>query len=379
MHVRPGVPSEVAEEVRDRLGEGWQLASFRRVPHAYLFTDHLGLIRDANAAAAVLLDQPRAALLDKPLAVFLPSDQRVAFHAQLARMRALRRVIECELLLRGRDRQWEPVVAAVGPVRDDHGRLLGLAWILNEAGERHRLLHEVVQATERERSRLAAELHDDSLQHLAALGLRLGQARLRLASGEPESVAELLSRCESDLARQLASLRRLVSGLRPPVLDDRGLPAALNELLTGIERDTGAAASLQVRLADRLPREVETVLYRVAQEALANVVTHAGARHVMALLSDASGGLVLRVVDDGKGFDPGDIGAYVRDGRFGLVGMRQRVEMLGGTWRVRSEPGNGTAITVRLPLPAGRARASASGEAAGAPRRAERRGAGVAG
>ncbi len=354
MHARPVVPSVVAEEAADQPGDGRQRALFRGVPHAYLFTDDRGVIRDANAAATVLFDRPRGLLLDTPLAVFLPSGRRLAFHAQLARMRALRRVIECELPLRGRGKRWEPVVAAVGPVRDDHGRLLGLAWILNEDGERHKLLHEVVQAAERERGRLAAELHDDSLQHLAALSLRLGQARRRLASGEVESVAELLRRCESDLARQLASLRRLVSGLRPPVLDDRGLPAALDELLAGIERDTGAAVRLHVQLADRLPREVETVLYRVAQEAVANVVRHAGARRVRAwLCDDGSGGLVLRVVDDGKGFDPGDIAAYVRDGRFGLVGMRQRVEMLGGTWRVRSEPGNGTAITVRLPLPEG--------------------------
>jgi signal transduction histidine kinase len=353
MRARPGVPSVVAEEVADRPGDGYLPAPFPPIPHAYLFTDDDGVIRDANDAAAVLFDQPRGLLLDKPLAVFIPPDQRVAFHAQLARMRALRRVIECELPLRGRGDRWEPVVAAVGPVRDDHGRLLGLAWILNEDGERHKLLNEVVQAAERERGRLAAELHDDSLQHLAALGLRLGQARLRLATGEVESVAKLLRRCESDLARQLASLRRLVSGLRPPVLDDGGLPAALDELLAGIERDTGATVSLHVRLAGRLPKEVETVLYRVAQEALANIVSHASAGRVMAwLCDDDSGGLLLRVVDDGKGFDQGDIGAYVRDGRFGLVGMRQRVEMLGGTWQVRSEPGGGTAITVRMPPPA---------------------------
>ena len=353
MRARPGVPSVVVEEATDESGAGGQLAQFRWVPHAYLFTDDRGVIRDANAAAAALLDRPSDLLLGKPLAVFIPPDQLVAFHAQLARMRALRRVIECELPLRGRGERWEPVVAAVGPVRDEDGRLLGLAWILNEDGERHRLLQEVVRAAERERGRLAAELHDDSLQHLAALSLRLGQARLRLASGEVESVAALLSRCESDLARQLASLRRLVSGLRPPVLDDGGLPAALDELLAAAERDTGATVSLSVRLAGRLPREVETVLYRVAQEAVANAVRHANAGRVTAwLCDDGSGGLLLRVVDDGKGFDPGDIGAYVRDGRFGLVGMRQRAEMLGGTWLVRSEPGGGTTITVRLPLPA---------------------------
>jgi signal transduction histidine kinase len=350
MRVRSGEPAVAAEEATD-WPAGDPHGNFRRVPHAYLFTDDRGIIRDANAAAALLLDQPRALLFDKPLAVFLPPGQRVTFHAQLARMRALRRVIEYELPLWSRASRWEPVVAVVGPVRDDRGELLGLAWILHEDGEHHRLLHEVVQAAERERSRLAAELHDDSLQHLAALGLRLGQARLRLASGEVESVMELLSRCESDLAGQLANLRRLVAGLRPPVLDDRGLAAALEELLASVRRDTGAQVSLQVRHPGRLSREVETVLYRVAQEALANVVKHAGAGHVIAWLKDTLGGLELRVTDDGKGFDLGDIAGHVREGRFGLVGMRQRVEMLGGTWRVTSEPGHGTAITVRLPLP----------------------------
>jgi signal transduction histidine kinase len=346
----PPEQSVVAEDASEWSADDRDGGVFRRVPHAFVFTDDRGIIRDANAAAALLLDHPHGLLSGKPLAVFVPSGQRVAFHAQLARMRGLRRVIEIELPLRTRGTGWEPVVAAVGPVRDDRGELLGLAWIVHEDGERHRLLHEVVQAAERERGRLAVELHDDSLQHLAALGLRLGQARLRLASGEVESVAELIARCESDVAAQLANLRRLVAGLRPPVLDDRGLAAALEELLESVHRDTGAQVSLRVRHAGRLPTEVETVLYRVAQEALANAVKHAGAGRVTAWLVDRPDGLELRVSDDGKGFDLRDIAGHVRDGRFGLVGMRQRVEMLGGTWRVSSEPGCGTVITVRLPL-----------------------------
>jgi PAS domain S-box-containing protein len=318
-------------------------------PHACLLTDDRGMIRDANAAAACLLGRAPATLVGKPLGVFVPPGRRVEFHAELARMGALRRVIELELPLGGRQ---EPVVAVVGPARDDAGRQVGLVWVLHEGGERHRLLHQVVQAAERERGRLAAELHDRSLQQLAALTLRLGQARRRLAAGEVESVGELLRRCEADLADQLAGLRGLVAALRPPVLDDRGLAEALEELLDGVRRATGAKVALQVRLDHRLPREVETVLYRVAQEAVANTVRHAGARRVVAWLrDDRPGGLELRVSDDGKGFDLGEIGDHVREGRFGLVGMRQRVEMLGGTWRVRSEPGRGTAVTVRLPLP----------------------------
>jgi signal transduction histidine kinase len=349
MRSHPGDPSLVADAAAGAYGNEHL---FQRAPHACLYTDERGMIRDANAAAARLLDMPRALLVGKPLAVFVPPARRVAFHAQLARMGGLRRVIELELPLGGHGDEGVPVVAAVGPARDDHGRQVGLAWILHEGGERHRLLHQVVRAAERERGRLAAALHDDSLQHLAALTVRLGQARLRLAAGDVDSVTELLSRCEADLAGQLANLRRLVAGLRPPVLDDRGLAEALEELLAGVRRDTGAEVSLQVQLAGRLPREVETVLYRVAQEAVDNVVRHAGAGHVTAWLQDdRPDGLGLRISDDGKGFDLRDIGDHVREGRFGLVGMRQRVEMLGGTWRVRSEPGRGTAITVRLPLP----------------------------
>jgi PAS domain S-box-containing protein len=346
--------SSAAREPVVRRSASWRhRALFERAPHAYLLTDGGGVIRDANEAACQLFDRSREGLIGKPLAVFLHPGYRVAFHAQLARLRGLRRVIEYELRLGG-PAGWDSVTAAVGAVRDELDRPAGLAWILHPTGERQWLLHEVVQAAEDERSRLAAELHDRAMQHLAAVSLRLGSARKRLAAGDLAAVASLLSRCESELAGELGILRRLVAGLRPPALDDFGLAAALEQLLAAVARDTGAKVRLEVRLDDRLPREIETALYRVAEEALTNIVKHAAAERVVVLLRVWAGGLELRVRDDGKGFDLEEIGGYARQRRFGLVGMRQRVEMLGGSWRVRSAPGHGTVVTVQLPLPEAR-------------------------
>ena len=145
MHASVQVSSAAVEEVVQQTASWRYRALFEHAPHAYLLTDGGGVIRDANEAAVRLFDRSREGLLGKPLAVFLHPGHQVAFHAQLARLRGLRRVIEYELRLGG-SAGWDSVVAAVGVVRDERDRLVGLAWILHQGGERHGLLYEVVQA-----------------------------------------------------------------------------------------------------------------------------------------------------------------------------------------------------------------------------------------
>ena len=206
-------------------------------------------------------------------------------------------------------------------------------------------LRRVVEAQELERRRLARELHDETGQALTSilLGLKALEERLDEA-GSRAAAAEL----RELLVATLQDVRRLAVELRPSALDDFGLVAALERLAASISEQTGIEIDFEPALTtERLPDEVETALYRIVQESLTNVVKHAKARNVSILLSRKPGAVKAVVEDDGRGFDPArDTG----DG-FGLVGMRERLALLGGRLEVESSEGAGTTVAAEVPLP----------------------------
>jgi signal transduction histidine kinase len=204
--------------------------------------------------------------------------------------------------------------------------------------ERDRLRH-ALRAAEEERARWARELHDETLQGLAAL--RLG---LSAAAREPDADAlrAHLRAAVEQIAAEIQNLRAIITDLRPAALDQLGLGAAL-EALTG---RVAAAEGLDVQLAvelDRLDPEIETTVYRLVQEALTNVKKHARASTVRIDARASGGRVALSVVDDGRGFDPGAATAG-----FGVAGMRERAALVGGTLEVTSGP-DGTVIRASLP------------------------------
>ena len=203
----------------------------------------------------------------------------------------------------------------------------------------------VVDAQEAERARLARELHDETGQALTSilLGLKSLEERVESADGGA-AFAELRDLVVSTLH----DVRRLAVELRPAVLDDFGLVPALERLRDSISEQGQIAVEVQSDLdGQRLPAEIETALYRIVQESLTNVVKHADASRVTVWLrrpSDRNVELVIH--DDGAGFDPNE----VRDGGLGLVGMRERVALLGGRMSVESSEGAGTMLTAEVPL-----------------------------
>ena len=199
-----------------------------------------------------------------------------------------------------------------------------------------------------ERNRLARELHDTLAQGLTATGLQLESAGALLEAGsETEKARAALSRA-LDLTRfNLEEARRSVLDLRAAPLEGYSLPAALKILVDRWEAETGISARFAaVNRGRPLPPSVEVALYRVCQEALTNVARHANADRVTVRLVATPETVSLAVEDDGGGFDP----ARVAGDRQGLVGMRERVEMLGGTLGVRSRPGEGTRVEAVVPL-----------------------------
>jgi two-component system, NarL family, sensor histidine kinase UhpB len=243
-------------------------------------------------------------------------------------------------------------------VLDEHGRVVRFIGTNQDItdrrkadAERRRLLGRVYEAQEGQDRRLAADLHDGHVQSLAAIGLKLEQARLRLGlSGSPE-VDELLWQVTKDLSVEVTSLRCTIGRLRPLVLVEDGLEAALREeAKSACNRAALVACEVTSELEGRLDPVVETTLFRVAQQALANVVDHAEATRALVAIECAGNGVVLRVSDDGRGFDPDHVQVLGDIAHFGLIAMRERVEALGGRFRVTTAPGQGTVIEAKLPL-----------------------------
>lgn len=204
-----------------------------------------------------------------------------------------------------------------------------------------------IRAAEAERRRWARELHDETLQELAAvrLGLSVGQ--------RADSVDELRSgmqRAMAELDDRITALRALISDLRPPALDALGVASALEGLTRRVEArgvDVDLSVSLAYERGDVPTRhiaEVEDATYRLVQEALTNVLKHAGATRARVVVQEHGGTIEIEVADDGRG---------IEDGRssegYGLVGMRERVELLGGSLEIESAPGRGTRVRVSLP------------------------------
>jgi PAS domain S-box-containing protein len=212
--------------------------------------------------------------------------------------------------------------------------------------QRQLLLARLQDAQEQERQRIAEDIHDDSLQVMTALGLRLDAMS---ASVTDDRQRQDLIRLGETVRQCIRRLRHLLFELRPTVLDRHGLAAALHLHLEEMETESGIRTSLESRLVEEPPEAIRTTLYRIAQEALTNIRKHSQARRVDILLESREGGVLVRVRDDGRGFaapverDPGP-------GHLGLSAMRERAEMADGWCRVASLPEGGTTVEFWIPV-----------------------------
>jgi signal transduction histidine kinase len=236
----------------------------------------------------------------------------------------------------------------------EHARLAAL----EEA--RAARLREVLEAQEGERRRVARELHDETAQGLAALALGLDRAGEVLRGGGDPGPA--LAEARALALRTLEEIQCIVRDLRPAALDDLGLASAIRALAERELGGRGVAARVEIGdgLEAGLAPEVETAVFRMVQEAIGNAGRHAQASHVLVELDLRGGEVVASVEDDGVGFEasPG-----ARRSGFGLLGLRERAELLGGSVAITSAPGEGTRVEITLPLErAGEERGAGAGE-----------------
>jgi two-component system, NarL family, sensor histidine kinase UhpB len=255
------------------------------------------------------------------------------------------------------------------PLRDDQGRIIGLVGISRDITERklaeatlrksEAALHEsrtqlqalsrgLVEALENERATLARELHDEAGQSLTAL--KLGLSRLRRETTDPQARAARIDELMQLTDGLAGEMHRLAMNLRPVSLDRHGLVPALEQYLEMFQRQTGLRVQFVALGIEehRLAPEIETALYRVTQEALTNTARHAHAQQVSIILERMEGLMRAIIEDDGRGFD---VDEALRCGRLGLLGMRERVSMLGGTLTIESSERIGTTVFAEVPLP----------------------------
>ena len=240
------------------------------------------------------------------------------------------------------------------------GRQMGIAlenaWLWTELQEKEQMRVELyakaIQAQEDERRRIARELHDETGQSLNALIFGLTTAEVSLTT-DPEQAATLIGRLKSAAGDTVRELQSVIYDLRPSLLDDLGLIPALRWFAESRLEPKGIQVKWEIQGSEqRLTLENETALFRIAQEALTNISKYAQATEVDINLNFMRDRVILEIQDDGKGFDAESMLAYrTEDGRgLGLLGMRERTELLGGYFSATSIPGRGTTIHAELPV-----------------------------
>jgi PAS domain S-box-containing protein len=211
-------------------------------------------------------------------------------------------------------------------------------------------IQQITRAQEEERKRIARDLHDDVSPDILILIQKLDD----ITSGQHVKMSGMkvkISDIRSQAVKALESLRRTAQGLRPRILDDLGLAAALEWIAEELQKDTDIVTAVEVTGIDRtIPPETQILLFRIAQEALNNIRKHTRATHVSIKIEGKTDGLTMIVTDNGEGFHvPDRVEDMVSDGRLGLMGMYERARLLNGNLNIKSTPGQGTEIVITLP------------------------------
>jgi signal transduction histidine kinase len=259
------------------------------------------------------------------------------------------------LELIGRIKVMLRVKQAEDALREMNARLEDLVQVRTEklhyvARRQAMLSRKVLLVQEEERARLSRELHDELGQVLSALQYELGWLKGR-AAADPAQVAASFGNAIEMVDRAATELRRICKALRPPLLDDLGVEAALRNLVKEFESHSDLAVDLSLKLdsaRDRISEAASLCLYRVLQESLHNVTRHAEASAVNIALLRERDRLVLTVRDDGTGFEVDDPRAALG---CGIAGMRERAHLVDGSVEIESSPQQGTTVTLRVPLP----------------------------
>jgi PAS domain S-box-containing protein len=333
-------------------------------PDAMMIVDAEGRIRQASPRAETMFGYSREQLLGMHLEGLLPDQPLTVSPRDWAGPRQEPTGRSVELVGRRHDSKQFPADVSVTPLRTAEGVFTVLTvrditeiqraqFVLERSLEllegtdrdRQALLSHLIHVQEEERRRIAADIHDDTIQVITAAALRLQQLRRRLT--DPKDL-QVMDRLDETLKLSLSRLRQLIFDLRPSSLEHGSLATALKTLLDRMRAETGTRYKFEDQLEATLPVDTMVLIYRTAQEALMNVRKHARATTVRVQLLGVEGGCLMRIVDDGVGYNPREVES--RPGHLGLILIHERAQMAGGWSRVESEPGTGTTVEFWVPL-----------------------------
>jgi PAS domain S-box-containing protein len=335
---------------------------FERSPDAMLIVDRAGKITEANAQAECLFGYARNQLRGELVQTVFPCQAPIPYQGTASQEDLVGR--HMELVGRRSCLSQFPADVTVIPLQTDQGGAivmtirditeaqraqfvleLGLDLLESADRDRQALLGHLIRAQEEERRRIAADVHDDTIQMLTAASLRLHQLRRRLQ--DPDKL-QILDKLGETLSLSLGRLRQLIFDLRPASLDDGSPARALRAILEEMRAQSGIAYRLEDGCSARVPASSAALIYRTAQEALVNVRKHAQATTVRVKVHDVSGGCLTQITDDGVGYSPAEVEG--RPGHLGLTLMRERAQIAGGWCRIESAPGGGTTVEFWVPL-----------------------------
>ena len=351
----PPVPGEMTTSGAKRL----QRAFLDTVPDMAWLKDKASRYEAVNAAYLKSCGRTEAEIIGKSPRDIWPAEvAEVYLRTDRAVLRSGegRRYEEARVLADGKLHWFDTIKS---PVRDDRGRIVGTVGISRDITDRKAAEAELVQSRarlrelssfletvrEKERARIARELHDELGQTLTSLKLGLGSIRDQPSRDD----AVLRDRIEAMMGvvdAAVVDVRRIASDLRPLMLDELGLAAAIEWLVSSFGARTGIAVELSLSPLGEIGPQASTAAFRILQECLTNVARHAAATAVCVAVSERNGLLDLSVADDGRGMARA---AQSRKKTFGLLGMEERALGLGGLLRVESRAGRGTTVKVRLP------------------------------
>jgi PAS domain S-box-containing protein len=346
---------EIAERLR--ASEERYRELFENAHDAILVHKLDGDIISVNSAAARLTGYEVDELLSMNINALLTPEYRKASSQILARMREGEQVDQLYEQKIVTKQGTEAVLMVAANVVKEDNKPVGFQYIARDVTQEKRMeenlryyLKQVTRAQEEERIRIARELHDDTIQALVVLGRQIDD----IASGEngmPPGKMAQLEHLRDDTNNIMAGVRRLSQDLRPPTLDRLGLLPALEWLAAEVKKHSGLTVTLNIQGNERrLHTEAELLLFRIVQEALRNVWRHAQATEAK-INVETNDKIKITIEDNGKGFYvPDTIGDLAKDGRLGLVGMHERVQLIGGTLKMESKPQKGTTITIEVPL-----------------------------
>jgi PAS domain S-box-containing protein len=360
------------QEARDRmevlLDKYTNLYDF--APVGYFSLDGQGRILEVNLTGAALLGVERARLINRGLPELVAPESRPNVVAFLKRVFTVagKHVCEANLLRKGAAPFWAglhgaSVISLSGPgkscrvavsditplkqAEEAHHRLAALK-VANE--ELKHLSRQVLRAQEEERKRISRELHDVIAQTLTGINVRLANLR-KEAALNTKGLEGNIALTQELVEQSVNIVHRFARELRPAVLDDLGLIPALKTFVKHFSAETGIRVNLSALAAiEDVDDDKRTVLYRVAQEALTNVARHAQASSVELGLQKLEDVICMTIQDNGKGFRQEQVSPGKKGERLGLLGMRERLEMVGGSFTLSSAPGKGATVLAQIPL-----------------------------